>query len=116
MVQIKALATVLVAATVILPALAVPVNIQGSEDLVARDYEDLDAREITFAAEPLFTREFSDDVDLEAREPRISRGAKRFFGAIGRGFKKVAGVLFGRELDESEDLLSRDYTFEDDLD
>lgn len=35
MVQIKALTTFLVATTVILPALAAPVNFQGSEDLVA---------------------------------------------------------------------------------
>jgi len=35
MVQIKALTTFLVATTVILPALAAPVNFQGSDDLVA---------------------------------------------------------------------------------
>jgi len=62
----------------------------------------------------MFAREFTDDIDLEARDPRISRGARRFFGAIGRGIRRVAGAVFGRE--ESEDLLSRDYTFEEDLD
>lgn len=35
MVQVKALTTLLIATTVILPALAAPVNFQGSEDLVA---------------------------------------------------------------------------------
>lgn len=115
MVQVKALTTFLVAATVILPALAAPVNFQGSEDLLVRDYDDdLVARDITFSAEPLSAREFSNDIDLEAREPRLS--AKQFFGAIGRGFRKIAGAIFRRELDEAEDLLSRDYTFEEELD
>jgi hypothetical protein len=117
MVQIKALTTFLVATTLILPALAAPVDFQGSEDLVARDYgDDLIARDISSDVEPLTAREFTDDIDLEARDPRISRGARRFFGAIGRGIRKVAGAFFGRELDESEDLLSRDYTFDEDLD
>lgn len=80
----------------------------------SRDYDDgLTARDISFIDESLSTREFSDDIDLEAREPRIS--AKKFFGAIGRGLRKAAGVFFGRELDETENVLSRDYTFEEDL-
>jgi hypothetical protein len=115
MVQFKVLTTILIATTVILPSLALPVNIQGSEDLVTRDYDDLFERDISLAVEPQFTREFSDDIDLEAREPkvRISAGAKRFFSRVGNGLKKAAGFLFGRELDDTEDLLSRDDSFED---
>ena len=78
----------------------------------SRDYDDDDLfeRDISFDDEPLFARELTDDIDLEAREPRvrISNGARKFFGGIKR-------LFFGREVDE-DDLLSRDYTFEEDLD
>jgi len=114
MVQFKALTTIFIATTIILPSLAVPVSMQGSGDLVSREYDD-SLVERAVVVEPLLTREIGDEIELEARDPKLSFGG--FFKAIGKGLGKVAGaILRRRELDDTDDLLARDYAFEEDLD
>jgi len=121
MVQIKALTTFLVATTLILPSLAVPLNAQESTDLFARDYEDglverdfdvdLEARDpdpkFNFGRflKSIFLRELEEAEDLQARDPDPKFNFGRFLKSI-----------FLRELDEADDLLARDNTFEADLD
>jgi len=94
--KFTAFATFLVATTLILPSLAAPLNAQGSEDLLTRDYEaSLMERDFTNSIEPLSTREFGDDIDIEAREP----------GKALNGLKKFLSFIFRRQEFEDTDLL-----------
>jgi hypothetical protein len=113
MVQFKALTTFLIASAVILPSLAVPVNM-GLEDLALRDYDDaLVERAINIEA--LVAREMSDDIELEARDPsKAGERAKNFFKSIGRGLGKVVKTVAGVFLrDDTDDVVARDNSFED---